>query len=112
LEVNRLHVAGRAFQHHVDIGLGGVVLASRQFQAGAVQAALHDAGLIGDQLIQNGDRPRDIAFQPQQLRLGEQGLRRFRLRGNCPVDFQLGARKVGARNREPGIGQKWLNGVR
>ena len=111
LQVDRLDVARRTLQHGIDIRFGRIILAGRELQARAVQPCLHDAGLIGDELVQHGNRAGHIVLQPQQLRLGQQRFLRFGLGGDRPIDLLLRTRQIGSGNRKPSIGEQRLHGV-
>ena len=110
-QINRLHVAGRALQHRLNISLRLVILAHRQRQAGAVEAGLHDGRLRDDHIIQHRHRPWTIVLQPQELRLRQQSLRRFRLRRDRVINLRLSGIEIRPRHREAGVSEQRLHRV-
>ncbi len=73
---------------------------------------MHEARLVDNQFVQHCDCAGNVILQAQQLGLRQQRVAGFRLGGDCPVDFLLGAGQIGPGDGETGVGQQRLNRVR
>ena len=111
VEVQRLDIALATLQDHIYVGTSQLEFPRRQCQIGTIQAGLRAARLVGDQRVEHRHRTHRIALEPQQLRLGQQSLGRFRLGDDRTIDLLLGTLQIVTGNRQAGIGQKRFHGI-